>query len=110
MAASKHLSPCEFDTLFTKSVPHILKGIFFSLDYDSFVACQKVCKAWDELHSSELYQKKAWILFHEKMDNEQKLYQYSKEGKVERVGNLLRYGVNPNCQKNAWVINRLECG
>ena len=45
--------------MFTKSVPHILEKIFFSLDYESFMACGKVCLAWKELHSSESYQQKA---------------------------------------------------
>ena len=106
MAASKHWSPCEFDTFFTKSVPPILEGIFFSLDYDSFVVCQKVCKAWNELHSSEIYKKKAKILLVEKMNNEKKLWQYSRYGEVEEVGNLLRNGVNPNCATTAKKENR----
>ena len=101
MAANKRESPCEFDRLFTKSVPHILDGIFFSLDYNSFVACRDVCKAWNELHSSELYQKMAETLLEEKMNNEKMLCHYSRNGKVEEVGNLLRNGVDPNCATTA---------
>ena len=98
MEANKPGTPCEFDRLFTKSVPHILEGIFFSLDYDSFMKCRMVCKAWNELHSSELYQKKAEILLEEKKKYENELWQYSRDGEVEKVRNLLQKGVNPNCE------------
>ena len=59
MATGKSDPQCEFDKLFTNQVPHILEKIFFALDYYSFMDCGKVCKAWKELHSSELYQLKA---------------------------------------------------
>ena len=59
MATGESAHNGGFDTLFTKSVPHILEKIFFTLDYDSFMACGKVCMAWKELHSSESYQQKA---------------------------------------------------
>ena len=52
------MAVCEFDKLFTRSVPHILERIFFSLDYVSFTACRDVCKAWSELHASEVYRQK----------------------------------------------------
>ena len=88
---------CEFDRLFSRTVPHILERIFFSLDYDSFMASRKVCKAWNELYSSELYQQKAKKLLEEKMYNEKKLWQYSFAGNDREVGNLLASGVNVNC-------------
>ena len=101
------MSPCEFDRLFRRNVPHIFESIFFFLDYDSFLACRDVCRAWNELHSSEPYQKKAKILLEEKINNEEKLWQYSMDGEVKEVGNLLRYGVNPNCACNVpWWNNR----
>ena len=96
MATKESVPPCEFDRLFTKSVPHILEGIFFSLDYDSFMACRAVCKAWNQLHSSELYQKEQKKMLVEKKKNEEKLCEYSKEGNVEEVHNLLSCGVNPS--------------
>ena len=65
VAKSKAMANCEFNRLFTRSVPHILERIFFSLDHDSFVACQKVCMAWNELHSSESYQQKKKELLEE---------------------------------------------
>ena len=58
----------HFDLLFNKNVPHILEKIFLNLeDYDSFMACQDVCKAWRGLFSSELFKKRARDLLYEKM-------------------------------------------
>ena len=52
----------------SKNVPHILEKIFLDLeDYDSFMACQDVCKAWRGLFSSELFKKRARDLLYEKM-------------------------------------------
>ena len=59
MATEKCDPRCEFDKLFTNYVPDILEKIFFALDYDSFIACGKVCKAWRELFSSQSYNLKA---------------------------------------------------
>ena len=57
---------CGFDLLFNKNVPHILEKIFLNLeDYDSFMACQNVCKAWRGLFSSELFKKRAKDLLYE---------------------------------------------
>ena len=96
---------CEFDRLFTKSIPHILEKIFFSLDFDSFVACRSVCRSWNGLHSSEMYQRKA----EELLNSEVKLCQSSWDGNVEEVGNLLSSGVSPNCTRvlgdAIWLIN-----
>ena len=50
---------CGFNTLFEKSMPHILENIFFSLDYKSFKACSEVSIAWNQLFSSETYRRKA---------------------------------------------------
>merc|ERR1712154_732796 len=41
--------------LFTRSVPHILEKIFFSLDYESFVRCSEVNRTWNGLLTSEPY-------------------------------------------------------
>ena len=49
--------PCAFEILFTRNVPHILEKIFFSLDYRSFQSCFRVNSAWNELLSSQPYQK-----------------------------------------------------
>ena len=47
-----------FDTLLTRNVPHILEKIFLSLDYKSFITCRRVSKTWNELLTSESFQKK----------------------------------------------------
>ena len=44
---------CHFNLLITKSVPHILEKILFSLDYESFNKCSEVNTALSELLSSE---------------------------------------------------------
>ena len=87
---------CEFDRLLTKSVPHILEKIFFSLDYDSLKACSMVCKAWNDIHSCDRYQRQAERKLREKEKNEQMLMKYSLKGDVEAVRNLLAMGMNPN--------------
>ena len=56
---------CGFDTLFARNVPHILEQIFFSLDYETYKTCLEVCKAWNELLTSEAYQGKAKSVFHD---------------------------------------------
>ena len=43
----------EFDKLLSKNVPHIHEGIFFSLDYESFVACRKVSRDQEPVSSSD---------------------------------------------------------
>ena len=62
-AKIKTMADCEFDRLFTRGVPHILEKIFFSLDYNSFVACREVSNAWNELHSSEFFRRKAELIY-----------------------------------------------
>lgn len=94
------MSHCEFDKLFRISAPHILERVFFSLDYDSFMACREVCKTWRELYSSELYRQKAEELIEEKRNNEEKLWQFINAGNAEEVGKLLSSGVSPNFSRN----------
>lgn len=63
-----------FDTLFNElNVPHILENIFFSLDYDSFKACQKVNSVWKQCLSSDKYQSKSKEMLMEKEKNEENL-------------------------------------
>ena len=93
----------EFDRLLTKSVPHIVEKIFFSLDYASFKKCHKVSKAWREMLSSELFLKKANHVYsieilQENINNDIKLVTSSNNGDVEEVKHLLTRGVNPNCK------------
>ena len=60
---TKHLSekivPYTFETLFTMNVPRVLERIFFSLDYESFEKCKKVCVAWNSLLKSKLFKTRA---------------------------------------------------
>lgn len=89
---------CEFDRLFKISVPHILEKVFFSLDYDTLMACNQVCKCWNSLISSKSYQRRANELLGKKRENERKLCEYTFEGKVEQVQQLLFSRVDPNCE------------
>ena len=70
MASDKIPNLGQFDTLFNKNVPHILEKIFFSLDYDSFETCTKVCTTWDELLSSESYQNRSREMLDEQTGEE----------------------------------------
>ena len=90
---------CAFDTLFTKNVPHILELIFFFLDYKSFEECLEVNKTWRGLLTSEFFQVKAKLVFHEEILNEQKeLWHASMWGKVEVVKRILSFiMVDVNC-------------
>ena len=86
----------EFSVLFNKNVPHILENIFFSLNYDSFVSCGKVCKTWHELLKTKSYRVISKEKLEEKND-EEKLIRFTKAGNIDEVRSLLSKGVNPNC-------------
>ena len=107
---------CAFGTLFTKSVPHILERIFFSLDHESFKNCEDVCNAWRELITSQRFQKKARSVYFFQIKQEEykilvsdkknlpvkdgdlwDLVSSSLTGNLERVKDLLYKGVDPNC-------------
>ena len=98
-----------FNLLLSKSVPHILEKIFFSLDYKSFNACREVCSTWKELLASDKYQK-AYELYDEvlaeKVEKEKKLLDASTEGKVEIVKQLLSQEVDPNFSK--WSMKAMK--
>ena len=84
----------SFDTLFTINVPHILEHIFFSLDYESYKTCLEVCKAWNELLTSESYQEKGRTLFHrEILKDGKRLCDASREGCIVEVRRLLSTGL-----------------
>ena len=93
------IGPCAFDILFTKSVPHILEMIFFSLDYESYWKCLEVNKMWKELLTSESYQTKGKIVFrHDIFALEKKLWKASHDGDVLKVRQLISCPmVNVNC-------------
>ena len=101
--------------LLSKSVPHILENIFFSLDYKSFDACREVCGAWKDLLATDKYQKRYAEMLVEKIYWQKKLLDASSEGKVDIVTQLLSQGVDPNtyCQwsigdKIAWKSTPLH--
>ena len=71
MEGRKTVAPCKFDILFTKSVPHILESIFFSLDYESFKTCLKVSTTWRELLTSETYITKEKSVFYGELVDEE---------------------------------------
>ena len=84
------MKPCAFETLFSKSVPHIMEKIFLSLDYESFKKCQSVSKAWNELLISKSLLQKAKNVFQEEIkDDQEKLWFASRDGKIKEVRRLL---------------------
>ena len=80
-------------------MPHILETIFFSLDCDSFMVCQEVCRNWKHLFSSHSFQQKAEQKLCEKKKNEEELCKSSWYGDVEGINHLIASGVNPNCER-----------
>ena len=106
MAAEKETRLGGFETLFNKSVPHILEKIFFTLDYDSFLACRKVCKTLNDLLSSEPYQRRSKEMLEDKKKYEKRLCKLAYDGSEEEFHNLISIGVNPNCREaegNRWT-------
>ena len=61
---------CHFNLLITKSVPHILEKIFFSLDYVSYSKCAAVSTKWNKLLSSERFQRLKKDVFREDIEKE----------------------------------------
>ena len=82
MAAS-----CEFDILLTKSVPHILEKIFFSLDCKSFLNCLEVSRSWNDVLTSESFQRIGKSIFSEDICEE--LMQAAEVGTTERIRIIL---------------------
>ena len=79
MAAEEHLE--GFDKLLAKNVPHIIEGIFFSLDYPSFKTCLRVSKRWYELLTTDTMQKKARASFREGLlEDEKRLCDAARRG------------------------------
>ena len=97
---------CKFDILFTKSVPHILEKVFFSLDYESFKVCPNVNSTWRDLLITESYQKERKSVFHrEILDDEEKLFEAAKKGNVDNVQHLLSsIFVDVNCAPR-WALS-----
>ena len=75
-----------FETLLAKNVPHIIEGIFFSLDYPSFRTCLRVSKTWYELLTSDSIQKRARAIFREGLlEDEKKLRDAAKKGDATEI-------------------------
>ena len=93
--------PCAFDPLFTKSVPHILEKIFFSLNYESFKICRKVSNSWNELLTSESFKTMGTSVFREVIERE--LHEASEDGNLTEVRSILTSGmVDVNCIGGRW--------
>ena len=103
-AARGKPDPCGFCTLFTKSVPHILEKIFFSLDYESYKKCLEVSTAWKELLTSESSIVRGKMVFREEiLTDEKTLTDASGRGKTDKVRNLLSTGmVDVDCADQGW--------
>ena len=99
--------PRGFEKLLTKNVSHIHEKILLYLDYDTFKNCQGVCKAWDDLLTSEAFVKKAKPKYYyeerrKKWKNKPvrenfELTRMCEFGNTDKVRQLLSNGVNPNC-------------
>ena len=69
MDATGTTSHSPFDKLFTRNVPHIYEKIFLSLDYYSFKSCLMVNKKWNQVLTSESFQKmgkssfNVWLIY-----------------------------------------------
>ena len=95
METGQAMSSCAFNMLFTKNVPHILEKIFLSVDYESFFKkCPEVCVTWRELLTSESYQIKGKLVFHDEIANDEyKLLCAAERGNIEEVKRLLSSGL-----------------
>ena len=95
------MGECEFDTLFTRNVPHILEKIFFSLDYASFKNCLEVNEPWRDLLTSESFLRKGKSVFCEDIHRELRLGASS--GNVDtiiRVFSSFKADVNLMTERN----------
>ena len=132
MDATGTTSHSPFDKLFTRNVPHIIEKIFLSLDYYSFKSCLKVNKKWNQVLTSESFQKmgkssfNVWLISAAKFghgdmaqlllrlgaeaDNKSEnnihtpLYYAAHKGHMGVVKVLLDGGANPNVEtRNGWT-------
>ena len=84
-------TPCEFDRLFTQTVPHIIEKIFLSLDIKSFMNCLEVSKSWNDLLTSESIQRMGKSIFCE--DIHEELQQVAREGNTDKVRRIFSSGM-----------------
>ena len=79
---------------FKINVPHIVKKIFLSLDYESYKTCLEVSNDWHGLLTSESYRRKAKDLFRKEITEEEiKLWHATHEANIETIARLLSCGM-----------------
>ena len=94
MSGGESSGSCAFDTLFKMHVPHILKKIYFFLDYDSFKKCMEVNCTWKALLNSESYIKKEKIVFHQEiLEDVRWLYEATKQDRTDAIRSILSSGM-----------------
>ena len=94
MASDDICCQSDFDTLFSKNIPHILEKIFFSLDYESYKNCLEVSNEWKGVLASERYINKGKSVFKvEIVADEKKLCYEAKLGRRDTVNRLLASGM-----------------
>ena len=104
MAEDNLDNPCNFDTLFSKNLPHILEKIFFSLDYESYKNCLEVSNEWKGVLTSDRYKTKGKSVFKEEIvKDEKKLSAAVRHNNRDEVRMLLASGmVNVDCKWLWW--------
>ena len=104
------MESCAFDKLSTRSVPHILEKIFFSLDYDSFKNCLEVSRTWNELLMTKKYQMRGKLVFQEGLKrDEKKLWFDSIDGRSGEIRKLLSSGMlDVDCQFGFFLVTPLH--
>ena len=85
--STKIMTSCQFDKLFTKTVPHIYEKIFFSVGYESFKKCTEVSKSWKDLLTSEPFLRRGKSVFCE--DIQKDLLLAAESGNVDIIRKVL---------------------
>ena len=91
-------------------MPHILENIFLSLDYKLFMTCLEVSNTWNELLSSESYQRKGKTVFQDEIpEYQEKLWLASMKGDSVEVRRLLKTGIlDGNCDPGRYRATPLH--
>ena len=100
------MAPCAFNMLTSKSVPHILERIFFSLDYESFKNCMVASKTWRNILTNERFQCRGKSVFGDKIGKD--LFNSSRHGKLKEVESILSmFRVDIDCVRGPYPPGRL---
>ena len=84
----------DFDSLFTKTRPHILEIVCLCLDYETLRNCVKVNTAWRSVLTSKAFKKEAKSVFKEEiLKEEEKLLAALEEGNANEARQLLSIGI-----------------